>query len=132
MRKEIHTAAPATSPAAPSRAKIPAPTMAPTPMKAASRTERYLALGSAVVMSSPSRRWQAGLSPALSRCGKPPLAAPRSAALRRVPGIRPGSGEDVRARGARRNSGDVGEGADGRAMAGLGHEADGGLHLRTH
>ena len=39
MRKEIHTAEPATSPAAPSRAKIPAPTIDPTPMKAASRTD---------------------------------------------------------------------------------------------
>ena len=34
-RKEIQTAEPATSPAAPSSAKIPAPTMDPTPMKAA-------------------------------------------------------------------------------------------------
>src|ERR687898_2493952 len=37
-RNEIHTAAPATSPAAPSSEKIPAPTIAPTPMKAAWRT----------------------------------------------------------------------------------------------
>src|SRR3954470_14119081 len=35
--KEIHTADPATSPAAPSREKMPAPTMAPTPMNAACR-----------------------------------------------------------------------------------------------
>src|SRR5918993_3889874 len=39
-RNEIHTAAPATSPAAPSSEKIPAPTIAPTPMKAAWRTLR--------------------------------------------------------------------------------------------
>src|SRR4051812_31198498 len=34
-RKDSHTADPATSPAAPSRAKIPAPTIAPTPMNEA-------------------------------------------------------------------------------------------------
>ena len=39
-RNEIQTAEPATSPAVPSRAKIPAPTMEPTPMNAAWRTER--------------------------------------------------------------------------------------------
>src|SRR5215204_4501530 len=39
-RNEIHTAAPATSPAAPSNEKIPAPTIAPTPMNAAWRTSR--------------------------------------------------------------------------------------------
>jgi hypothetical protein len=38
IRNEIHTAAPATSPAAPSREKIPAPTMAAMPMKAACQT----------------------------------------------------------------------------------------------
>jgi hypothetical protein len=40
-RNDSHTAAPATSPAVPSREKIPAPTMAPTPMKAASRVLTY-------------------------------------------------------------------------------------------
>jgi hypothetical protein len=35
IRNDSHTAAPATSLAAPSKAKIPAPTIAPTPMKAA-------------------------------------------------------------------------------------------------
>ena len=35
IANETHTAAPATSPAAPSKEKMPAPTMAPTPMKAA-------------------------------------------------------------------------------------------------
>ena len=40
MTNETQTAEPATSPAAPSREKIPAPTMAPTPMKAAWRMER--------------------------------------------------------------------------------------------
>ena len=37
MRNDTHTAAPATSPAAPSSEKMPAPTMAPTPMNAAWR-----------------------------------------------------------------------------------------------
>ena len=41
IRNDSHTAAPATSPAAPSSAKIPAPTIAPTPMNAACRTDRY-------------------------------------------------------------------------------------------
>ena len=40
MRNDTQTAAPATSPAAPSRVKIPAPTMAPTPMNAAWRVVR--------------------------------------------------------------------------------------------
>src|SRR3954451_12583001 len=44
-RNEIQTAAPATSPAAPSSAKIPAPTMEPTPMKAAWRVDK-VGLGS--------------------------------------------------------------------------------------
>ena len=35
IRNDSHTAAPATSPAAPSSEKIPAPTIAPTPMNAA-------------------------------------------------------------------------------------------------
>jgi hypothetical protein len=35
MRNESQTAAPATSPAAPSSAKMPAPTIEPTPMNAA-------------------------------------------------------------------------------------------------
>jgi hypothetical protein len=37
-RKEIHTADPATAPASPSRAKMPAPTIDPTPRNAAPRT----------------------------------------------------------------------------------------------
>ena len=44
-RNEIHTAAPATSPAAPSSEKIPAPTMAPTPMNAACRTLSWAPVG---------------------------------------------------------------------------------------
>src|SRR6476646_679089 len=40
MRNDSQTAAPATSPAAPRRAKMPAPTMAPTPIKAACRMLR--------------------------------------------------------------------------------------------
>src|SRR6476620_4066510 len=54
MRKDSHTAAPATSPAAPSSAKMPAPTMAPTPMNAACRTDRYWSVGRAWVMSTTS------------------------------------------------------------------------------
>src|SRR3954447_19241522 len=54
-RKDTHTAAPATSPAAPSRAKIPAPTMAPTPMKAAWRTDRLLGASPVTVMGASSR-----------------------------------------------------------------------------
>ncbi len=38
---ESQTAAPATSPAAPSSEKMPAPTIAPTPMKAACRMFMY-------------------------------------------------------------------------------------------
>ena len=60
-RKEIQTAAPATSPAAPKSEKMPAPTMAPTPMNAACRIVRRWAGG--------------GLSP-------PP---PRSLVVGRVP-----------------------------------------------
>ena len=41
IRNDSHTAAPATAPAAPSSAKMPAPTIDPTPMNAASRTDRY-------------------------------------------------------------------------------------------
>jgi hypothetical protein len=38
MKNDSHTAAPATAPASPRRAKIPAPTIEPTPRKAAPRT----------------------------------------------------------------------------------------------
>ena len=44
-RNEIQTAAPATSPAAPSSAKIPAPTIAPTPMNAAWRIDMVVRSG---------------------------------------------------------------------------------------
>src|SRR5580704_7367359 len=44
-RNDSHTAAPATAPAAPRSAKIPAPTIAPTPMNAAWRTVRYFSSG---------------------------------------------------------------------------------------
>src|SRR5436190_18466719 len=68
IRNDSHTAAPATSPAAPSSAKIPAPTIAPTPMKAAWRTDRYfcggaetgLSVSSMSAMSSFSRSSSAG------------------------------------------------------------------------
>src|SRR4051812_30811316 len=40
-RNEIHTAAPATAPAAPSSEKMPAPTMDATPMNAACVVETY-------------------------------------------------------------------------------------------
>src|SRR5215467_12176131 len=42
MRNDSHTAAPATARAAPSRAKMPAPTIDPTPMNAAWRMLRCL------------------------------------------------------------------------------------------
>ena len=42
MRNDSQTAAPATSPAAPSSEKMPAPTMAPTPMNAACRIDRVV------------------------------------------------------------------------------------------
>src|SRR4051812_30934041 len=38
IRNDNHTAAPATAPASPRRAKMPAPTMEPTPMKTAPLT----------------------------------------------------------------------------------------------
>src|SRR5688500_6648196 len=55
MRNESQTAAPATSPAAPSSAKMPAPTMAPTPMKAACRTDNRAGWALAVmVLTTPA------------------------------------------------------------------------------
>src|SRR6185436_7845407 len=53
MTNDNHTAAPATSPAAPSREKIPAPTIEPTPMNAACRT---VSRGDAVVLVSVALR----------------------------------------------------------------------------
>src|SRR3974390_3257136 len=47
MRNDTQTAAPATSPAAPRSEKIPAPTMAPTPMKAAWRMVKVRVAGGA-------------------------------------------------------------------------------------
>src|SRR5690242_1711621 len=119
MRKDSHTAAPATSPAAPSRAKIPAPTMAPTPMNAACRTDRYCLVGCVSVMSTTS------LSP-------PGDAAEHGVGVRlRWVGC-PGTGDNVGACGTCDDSGDVGEGADGGPSAGFHDEADRGLHLRAH
>src|SRR5499427_3207051 len=54
MRNDSHTAAPATAPAAPSRAKIPAPTIEPTPMNAAWRTLRCLTSAGAATPSAGS------------------------------------------------------------------------------
>src|SRR5690242_9315236 len=53
-RNDSHTAAPDTAPAAPSSAKIPAPTIDPTPMKAAWRTVRWLASAGADTPSAAS------------------------------------------------------------------------------
>src|SRR5512145_694507 len=73
-RKEIQTAAPATSPAAPSNAKIPAPTMDPTPMNAAWRTDNdrlswvvagLAAESSALIVRPPHASH--GTSPAVAR-----------------------------------------------------------------
>src|SRR6478752_5211827 len=64
MRNEIHTAEPATSPAAPSNEKMPAPTMAPTPMNAACRTPREppgAGAASVTAGASSKRRHQDGL-----------------------------------------------------------------------
>src|SRR5215467_10280697 len=52
IRNDSHTAAPATAPAAPSSAKIPAPTIAPTPMNAACRTFKCLGASSGAFTSS--------------------------------------------------------------------------------
>ena len=54
-RKEIQTAAPATSPAAPSSAKIPAPTIAPTPMNAAWRIDMVFGAAPSTDMGPPRR-----------------------------------------------------------------------------
>ena len=51
MRNESQTADPATAPAAPSRAKIPAPTIDPTPMKVACITVMRL-VASVVAMAA--------------------------------------------------------------------------------
>src|SRR5439155_283589 len=56
IRNDSHTAAPATSPAAPSSAKIPAPTIAPTPMKAACRTVSYFCCAEATGLAVSSIR----------------------------------------------------------------------------
>ena len=51
IRNEIQTAAPATAPASPSRAKMPAPIMLPIPRKVAPRT----VIGRIVLHRGPAR-----------------------------------------------------------------------------
>ena len=61
ITNETQTAEPATSPAAPSSEKIPAPTMAPTPMKAAWRADNVVralpASADILAVSSRVDRW---------------------------------------------------------------------------
>ena len=56
ITNESQTAAPATSPAAPSSEKMPAPTIAPTPMKAACRMFMYVLVWSLMLTSPPFPR----------------------------------------------------------------------------
>src|SRR5690349_9454384 len=101
-RNDTHTAAPATSPAAPRSAKIPAPTIDPTPMNAAWRTLSFLTSAGA---------------------DTPSAASDIAVALLR---------DHVRAGYSRHDRGDVVERADGGPLAGLAGETGGGLDLRTH
>src|SRR6516164_8574728 len=101
-RNDSHTAAPATSPAAPSSAKMPAPTIDPTPMNAAWRTLRCLPSAGADTPSAGSDI--------------------RAAFLR----------DHVRAGLPGHDRGDVIQGADRGPLAGRLGEADGRLDLRPH
>src|SRR5215472_1572799 len=101
-RNDTHTAAPATSPAAPSSAKIPAPTIDPTPMNAAWRTLRCLTSAGADTPSAGSDI-AAGLLRHHVRAGLP--------------------GHD---------RGDVIQRADGGPLAGFTCKAHGRLDLRPH
>src|SRR5580700_12253488 len=96
-RNDSHTAAPATAPAAPSSAKMPAPTIDPTPMNAAWRTLRCLTSAGA---------------------GTPSAGSDTAAALLR---------HHVRAGCSGHDGGDVVQGADGGPLAGLPGEAHGRL-----
>src|SRR3954454_501171 len=109
MRKDTHTAAPATSPAAPSSAKMPAPTIAPTPMNDACRTVRYFWVDDASVMSAtPCGRFRGLRHPISGACG------------------------DVGARNASHDAGDVTERADRRPAPSLARKATRRLDLRPH
>src|ERR1700751_5930598 len=99
MRNDSHTAAPATVPAAPSSAKIPAPTIDPTPMNAAWRTLRCLPSAGA---------------------GTPSVCCDTAAALLR---------DHVRAGLPGHDRGDVFQGADGGPLAGYPRETRGRLEL---
>src|SRR5215469_13784011 len=102
-RNDTHTAAPATSPAAPRRAKIPAPTIDPTPMNAAWRTFRCLTSAGADTPSA-----------ATDIAGGPFLR------------------DHIRAGYSRHDGGDIVQRADGGPLAGLAGKTGGGLDLRPH
>src|ERR1700751_4158456 len=105
IRNDSHTAAPAIAPAAPSSAKIPAPTIAPTPMNAACRTDRYFLPASSAGGGS-------------SFLGVPivlPLVDASGEGLPVVWRLRP---DDARAGGARHDPRDVSERADRRTVPG--------------
>src|SRR5215471_18236207 len=101
-RNDTHTAAPATSPAAPRSAKIPAPTIDPTPMNAAWRTLSFLISAEEVT---------------------PSAASDTAASYLR---------DHVRTGYPRHDRGDVVERADGGPLAGLAGKTSGGLDLRPH
>src|SRR5690349_13256155 len=101
-RNDSQTAAPATAPAAPSSAKIPAPTIDPTPMNAAWRTLRCLTSAGA---------------------GTPSVCCDTAAAFLR---------DHVRAGLPGHDRGDVFQGADGGPLAGIRSEARSRLDLRPH
>src|SRR6516164_6788159 len=102
-RNDTHTAAPATAPAAPRSAKIPAPTIDPTPMNAAWRTLRCLASAGA---DTPSVASDIAVAPYLR--------------------------DHVRAGCSSDNRGDVIERADGGPLTRLSGKACGRLDLRPH
>src|SRR5215471_10354907 len=101
-RNDSHTAAPATAPAAPRSAKIPAPTIDPTPMNAAWRTLRCLTSAGADAPSVASDIVVAVL------------------------------GHHVRAGYPSHDRGDVIQRADGGPLAGLAGEPGRRLDLRPH
>src|SRR5262252_2334182 len=101
-RNDTHTAAPATSPAAPRSAKIPAPTIDPTPMNAAWRTLRCVTSAGADTPSGGSDIAVAFL------------------------------GHHVRAGCPSHDRGDVIQRADGGPLAGLAGKAGGRLDFRPH
>src|SRR4051812_12207301 len=82
MRNEIHTAAPATSPAVPSSEKIPAPTIEPTPMNAAWRTFNFF--GAVDVASTPPPQTTAPMA-SMTTVRPPSIATKGHTNLRYLP-----------------------------------------------